>query len=552
MLSACTKDFEELNTNPQVSPTINPEALITAAEQKIVDRDFEWFYDNYQYLMRWMQFTTARPTVSSAGELFAQNGNTNSLYNDLYNSVGRYTTEIESLISKLSDEEKAKYQNVSAITKILKVYTAWRVSDNNGSIPYTEAWKARESALYTPKYDNQEALMDLWDAEVKAAVATLASAQANQISLGNGEVFYSGDAAKWAKAGNVLRLKMAMRLLKRAPAKTTTIVNDVLGNTAGIFASNDEEWKFVSNNANFARGGNWDVQWAQTVGSKNMIDYLYDHADPRLRLFYEYNDYRQSAIDSLVQGGALAAGTPYNTRRYVGVPSSADQKSNAAYARLYSARTYNITLGGKTTSVTYDTLSKLQLRLFDLNQEGNVEGRYTQPIATYAELCFIMSELSLKGIIAQNAADWYNKGITASIKAYDRMGSIAVIRNYTAVTDAEIATYLANADVAFTADVELNLEKVGVQNFLNHFKAPQEAWGAWKRTGYPKEGGILAQEPFFNNGVKVAIPRRWALPLPTTNDNMGHYEEAIKEMQTTGEYGEANDITGRVWWDKAN
>lgn len=549
LLSACTKDFEELNTNPQVSPTTNPEALIVAAEKKIVDRDFEWYYDNYQYIMRWMQFTVADPSSSGAGSLFGANSNTNGLYNDLYNTVGRYTSQIQSLVNAMSADEKVKYQNVVAIAQIVKVYTAWRVSDNNGSIPYTQAWQARDNSVFTPEYDSQEELFAIWDTELKAAVTTLGSALTNQVAYGSSEVFYSGNPASWAKAGNVLRLKLAMRQLKRAPAKTAAIATDVLASTAGLFASNDEEWKFISNTTGFARSGNWATDNNPFVAAKNIIDFLYDHSDPRLRLFYEQNDYRATLIDSLVQGGALAAGTTYNPRRYVGLPSSADAKSNTAYANLYSARKYTFTLGGTTTTATYDTLSSVQLRLFDLDKDGAGAGNYTQPIATYAEMCFILSELSLKGVITQDAQSWYEKGVTASIKAYDKMGALAAIRGYSAVTDAEITAYLQNADVAFTGTDDQKLEKIGVQNFLNHFKAPQEAWGSWKRTGYPKEGGILSQEAFYASGVKVTIPRRWMLPQPATNDNQSHYQAAITEMKATGEYGEANAITGRIWWD---
>jgi hypothetical protein len=556
LLSSCTKSFEELNTNPIVLPVALPEDLIVAAERKVVDRELDWFYDSYQYQMRWMQFASSNPRANIGVALFTVSDRTNSIYRDFYNEIGRNTTEIKAVINRMPDAQKATYQNAAAIAQIIEIYSAWRVTDVNGDVPYTEALKGRSDEIFTPKYDSQEQLLDLFDTELKTAVATLSSGAANQVSYGSSDIFYNGDAAKWAKAANVLRLKIAMRLSKRSPAKTTTIVNDVLGNSAGVFTSIEEEWKFISASTSFARGGNYNPDNSLGLAApKNMVDFMYTNSDPRLRIFYRENSYRQSVIDSLVQGGALSAGTTYNPRRYVGAPVSEDARKNPAYLTLFGNKTYAITIGGTTSNVTYDTVSLIQSRLFDLDQSGgtNNGAQYSLPLATYAEVCFIMAELAERGTISGTAADWYNKGVTASIKDYDRMGNLAKILSYSAVTDAEIATYLLSAQIAYTGTQEEKLEKIAVQNFVNHFKAPHEAWGAWKRTGYPKEGGILPFEPFFSDNVKQVVPRRWILPMPSgTQENIPNYNAAITAMQTTGEYGQPNDITGRVWWDWNN
>jgi hypothetical protein len=547
-LSACTKNFERLNTQPEVSPETRPELLITAPAKAIVDRDFDWFYDNYQYLMRWTQFTVAAPTTATGG-LFSP-VNVNGFYSSLYNNIGRNLSEIRSLVEKMPAEQKASYQEIAAIAQVIKVYAAWRTADANGSIPYTQAWLARDSALFTPGYDNQERLFATWDQELKAAIDILGQKPAGQVGFGNADIFYSGDARKWAKAANVLRLKIAMRLLEREPAKVGPVAQEVLASPAGLFASNDEEWKFISNTTNFARGGNWNIEWSPSVGGKNIIDFMYDNADPRLPLFYEQNDYSPEVIDSLKRGGAFPSGVTYNPRQYVGLPSSPDAKNNAAYSALYSEKKYAVRSGGNTITAQFDTLSPVQRRLFDLNQEGNGTGQYTQPILTYAEMCFMLSELSVRGIISEDAQSWYEKGIVASVKAYDRMGALAAILNYTPVQDADIMDYLSVPAIAFTGTTAEKLEKIGVQNFLNHFKSPWEAWGSWKRLDVPREGGLLPQEALFSNGVRVAIPRRWALPEPNIL-NRPNYNKAISEMSETGEYGfDVNTFTGRVWWDK--
>lgn len=550
MLSSCTKNFADLNTSPVITQDPPPELLITQSVKSIVDRDFDWFYDAYQYQMQWMQFGVASPGTSPTG-LFSPN-NTNDFYNALYKNIGRNLVEIQDVVARKPQDQQAQYSNLVAIAQILKVYSSWRVSDANGSIPYTEAWQARSDANFTPKYDTQESLFTTWDAELKKAVETLAAGLPTQVSYGANDIFYSGDAAKWAKAGNVLRLKIAMRLLKRAPEKVSAVAKEVLASNAGIFASNDDEWKFVSAAINFARGGNWAMDNNPLSAAKNMVDYMVDNKDPRLNLFFEKNSYTKALFDSLKLAGIYSPTAQYVDRRYVGLPSSPDKRTNAAYSNVFTVKKYTMVINGKTVNRNADTVSALQRRLFNLDAENgsNNGARYTQPILTYAEQCFMLAELAVRGMVEGDAKTYYVNGITASVTAYDAMGSLAKIQDYAPLDAAALQAYIASPAVAFTGATDVLLEKINIQNFLNHFKSPWEAWGAWKRAGVPKVDGILPMEPMVSSGQTVAIPRRWSLPQPSIA-NQTNWRNAIIEMQKTGEYGSNdNDFTGRVWWDK--
>lgn len=549
--SACTKNFAEYNTDPEVSPTLPPEYMITSSQKAMVDRDFDWYYDNYGYLMRWMQFTVAFPAGNVAGMFGAQN--VNDYYQAFYTNIGRNLVEIEKIVGKMPEADRGQYRNLIAIARIHKAFAAFRVSDVNGSIPYTEALRARETANFTPVYDSQEKLFATLDTELKGAVDSLVKPAAGQISYGTYDMFYTNAAtatANYAKTANVLRLKIAMRLLKRNAAKTKQIVDDVLASAGGVYTSNEEEWKFISG-TNFARGGNWGSQGNNSsAAGRNMLNFLRTHTDPRLRLFYKKNGMTKERFDYIKLGGGFPETAVYNPERYVGLPVSPDAVSLPANVNLFGTKTYSLVFAdGRKENVTVDTLSQYQNRLFDLSGDGGANGQYTQPLLTYAEYCFIMSELAVRNIITQDAKTWYDKGVTASIQAYDAMGKIAGIVEYSAVTPAEIDTYLQNADIAFAGTDEQKLEKIGVQNFLNHFKSPWEAWGSWKRLGIPKQGGILPMEPVMIGGVEGVIPRRWQLPIPNSL-NITNYNNALAEMQTSGEYGSPNQLTGRVWWDK--
>lgn len=550
LASACTKDFSDKNSNPEVSPTIQPETMITSSQKAMVDRDFDWYYDNYGFLMRWMQFSVAAPEGNQPGMFGGQN--TNNFYSAFYTNIGRNLVEMEKLIANMPESNKLLYRNIGAITKIHKVYTAFRVSDANGSIPYSEAMQARETANFTPVYDSQEKLFDTFNEELKAAVDSLLKPSTGQIALAKYDMFYTNAAtatANYAKTANVLRLKLAVRLLKRNATKAKQIIDEVMASPAGLYAGNDEEWKFISS-TQFARGGNWNPQGNNASAvSINMLDFLKSNADPRLALFYKKNAMTVEEFNYIKAGGGFPASAVYNPERYVGLPVSPDSRNLPQYASLFGTKTYSLVVNGKAEQRTVDTLSRFQNRLFDLSQDGGANGQYTQPLVSYAEQCFMLSELAVRGLISEDAATWYNKGVTASIQAYEAMGKIAGIVDFAPVSAEAINAYLQQPEIAFTGGTEEKLEKIGVQLLLHHFKSPWEAWASWKRLGYPKAGGILSLEPVMIGGTAAAIPRRWQLPIPNST-NMTNYNNAIADMQATGEYGSPNELTGRVWWDK--
>ncbi len=546
LASSCTKDFENINKNPEITPDISPEQLITTSQKAMVDRDFDWFYEHYQYLMRYSQYTVSYPDGNTSG-MFA-NPRVNDFYSAFYTSIGRNLSAIQQIVDAKTGDDQAYYSQVRAIATVNKVYSAFRVTDVNGSIPYTEAFGARVGeGNFQPAYDSQEKLFGVFDEELKGAIAKL-TATGEFMQYGNADIFYNGDAAKWAKAANVLRLKIAMRLGKRSPEKLAAIAAEVMASPAGLFTGNADEWKFISS-TNFARGGNWNAQGNATRGGKTLVDFMYDNADPRLSLFFKKNGFTEAMFNRLKAGGAFPATAVYNPRQYVGMPESPDDRNNPAFARLFGVKSYNIVENGENVTLEVDTLSTFQNRIFDLGSDGNLDGKYTQPIITYAEMCFMLSELSLKGIVTGDAADWYNKGVTASVNAYNAIATLAPAIEYAAPAPEAISAYLAKPAIAFTGTDAEKLEKIGIQQYINSFKTPWEAWGYYKLLGYPKTGGILNRKEFVASGVRLEVPRRW--PLPISNQNIDNYNKAVAEMKATGEYGNAvEDITGRVWWDK--
>jgi hypothetical protein len=514
-MAACKKqNFIDTNINPATLYAVDPADQFLSAASGSQD-DFEYYYDVYRAMNYWMQYST-NGGGNSAGIVNATSNSNYRYAKIFYGRVGTYLTDIPALVSKMEANDQPKHVYQINIAAIFKAYYAFYVSDVNGSIPYSEAFQARYGGIITPKYDAQQVLFDTLDLQIKNAVASLETPQtADQILYGTKDVFFPSDeVAHWIKIGNAIRLKMAMRLMKRDPSKLQSIATEVLSD-ANQMSGIADSW-VLPVGASFADGtGNYNPGGFNA--SKPVVDFMLAKSDPRLRIFYRPN---------------LKDGS------YVGAPPSPDDV--AANQNLF---------------LHADTLvSQLQHRLFTPNYDetdGNGVGAGTgfYPFLTYAEYCFIRAELGARGISSDDAATWYNEGVTSSIWFYDKWAQSVKITGYTPVTQTEIDDYLGATGVTF--DAGKAVEQIACQAYLDFFRQPNEAWAWWKRTGYPNTSSVLAWSPLISNGTTLALPRRASLNLLLVTDaNYENQKAAFADMAADPNFGNGpNDNKGRVWWD---
>ncbi|MFF5381462.1 SusD/RagB family nutrient-binding outer membrane lipoprotein [Pedobacter suwonensis] len=553
-LSSCKKDqFVELNTDPSIIDKITPEQQFMNSVINMHADRFEAYYDNFRAIMPWMQMLTAlngnSVTFISDAASFR-----NVRYNNFYPKVGGNLTDMEELVKKMPAEEQAKRIYQLEIAHIVKAYYAFYVSDVSGSLPYTDAFMVRYGGTETPKYDTQEALFELLDAQLKKSAATLGATQSTaQASLGTNDLFYQGNVANWIKVANSTRLRIAMRLMKRDPAKMKAKVLEILAAPGGLINSAAESWVFKAN-ATYADGGDWSA--AGLRAPKQVVDFMYTNGDPRIRFFYQENTFTQANFDAAKAQRKIAASATFDTRRFYGVPTSPDASAAPSFANFFNNITISVVNStGQTVNQTMDSLSLIQPRLFAAGENGG-KGINAFPLITYADVCFMRAELAARAVTTESAEEWYNKGVSASIAFYDDLANKAQIvdRNgalsYVASTPSEIASYMAKSDVKF--DATRALDQIIGQAYLNFFKQPNEAWALYKRTGMPNSTTVLKLEKIIASGTEQVIPRRASLAFPAvTNLNYQNIVAAYKVMQADPDFGQGpGDILGRVWWDK--
>lgn len=535
--TGCTKNFGEINTDPSI--VVNPDIkyLFTYSQDRIVTyQGGEWVWEGMEQLLRYSQHVTS--------QTYEVTSNVNGRYGALFQSVLPNLFEIRRQVETRSDKER--YRKMAAVTYILQVLQGLKVTDMNGSIPYTEAIKGRYEGAYNPVYNNQQLLFTTWLGELDNTIKVLADASiTNQETYGNSDIYYKGDWNKWIMLANTLKLRIAARLENQDKTKTQAIFQQVMQDPIGPISSNDAQVKYQ--NINYNPFGN-DINYrSPRYGTTSIVNFLKSVNDPRLPIYFSKNDLVGAFKDTLTKYNAtLPAFINANDPLVMYQGGPADWTTNPAVSSYFTSF---YTLTG--TPTKYFLMSYIN-RLFFAPKWNGASGNFEAVEVTYAETCFLIAEFIAKGYAGTvntkgTMNDWYTRGITSSIQT---MNEIAVYASSGAAYTTEpqgqalIAAYINDPKVKLGAGNDL--ERIYTQQHLNFYRLPNEAFVFVRRTGYPKSASTYyAREPF-----NEIIPRRW-----WTNDpgevNRANWTSGLTEEGFTPN---AQDIptlsTQRVWYDK--
>lgn len=511
---SCKKSlYVKANEDPSTLTAVDPGDQFLYASSSFAN-SFEAYYDFYRDIMPWMQYSTG--SGGNPADFTNISGNFDTRYSNYYTNVGLALADIPHLISNMTTAQQAARQYEAAIASIYMAYYTFYVSDINGSIPYSQAFQGRYGGTLTPVYDTQQSIFDTLDTQIKNAVAVLESnPSTTQVLYGGNDPFYSGVASEWAKAGNALRLKIAMRQINLNPSVVQTIAQSVLSDLNNQMDTTIDSWVLYVGNAFAVQGGNFDP--STFLASAPIVNFMNATNDPREGIFYRKNS---SGV-------------------YLGSPTDPDTCADAYWQAQYKA--------------TDTPISPIQHRLFTPNYNENDgfgagSGTGFYPALTYAEYCFIRAYLGAKAITSDDPGTWYNKGVTASIEFYSAQAKAAAISGFTPVTGDSIAAYLGRPGVLFSTATAAN--QIACQAYLDFYRQPSEGWAWWKMTGYPNTTSVIAWEPLTSNSTVNVLNRRAALTILSSSDaNYTNQQAAFAQMESNPLFGLPADAQGRVWWD---
>jgi hypothetical protein len=199
----------------------------------------------------------------------------------------------------------------------------------------------------------------------------------------------------------------------------------------------------------------------------------------------------------------------------------------------------------------YFLISHINRKFFSPRYNGNTSGQFKDVMVTNAESCFLVAEFIQKGYAGSvntkgTAEDWYVKGVASSIKTMNQIAIAAgSTTGFSGDGTSEINAYLANPQVKLNGTNDL--ERIYVQQYLNLYRNPPEAFVFCRRTGYPKYSSTYYARETFNE----VIPRRWWTTDPGEVNRVNWSSALQEEGFTPLAQDPATLNKERVWYDKS-
>lgn len=509
LFTGCTKDFDEVNSNPN-SPTEVPTStlMINAQKRLIEDTRDEWFSGRMALL--WSQYWAQVNYTEEDRYQYRENSN-NTAWKVIYADIA----DLQQIIDLNMDEEtsgaaSASGANVNQIAsaRVLKCWAFHLLTDTYGPVPYHsvegtsdefEALKADEGIL-NPTYASQDAIYYDLLSELKAAYEQFDDSKDGWLE---GDNIYDGDVMKWKKFANSLRLRVALRMRGVDQATADQHINEVI-NSGVYFTSNADNAAFAheANSDNASPMYNAYVVSARTdfALTNTFVDLLKGQRGPFTDLF----DPR------LKQFGAPTGITPwidafnpadYGPDDYVGQPYGVQNDIAAA-------------IGLEEVSLPYKP----------------VEMTYAEVFMDAAEVQFILSEV--------NGWDqtYYETGVALSMEKWG-------------VPQSEIDAYMAELPAA-------SEENVLTQKYIALYMQPYQAWAEYRRTGFPAhlvKPGETVQDSLVTGGeytfeslkseVSGDLPARVGFSQEEQLLNPDGFKEGKSKL------GGENNMATKLWWD---
>jgi len=439
-LNACTKDFTEVNTNPNIPTKVTPDLLLSGVIKSAVNEQVGQAWGTGNLLV---QYTAKIQFVNEDRYLW---GEKNGIWSNVYGNMRNVQNMID-----LASTNVPVQQNYLGVALILKSWLFSLATDAYGDIPYTEAVKAKTNSIYLPKYDTQEAIYAGLLADLKKANDILGTSN-EAIS---GDILFNGSVTKWKKLANSLRLRLLMRLSKKRSVNAD--MQAIIGNAAQnpIMTSNDDnaELKYLAD----VPANQWPL-YGSRVGSfdeirvsKTLSDRLSAINDPRLAVFGRPSQ------------NSVVAGTP----KIEGIPNGLGD---------VAALNYN----GGPQGVSRVGYTYACLVCNDNNQTPPLPNVARGIIMNYSELQFILAEAAEKGMITSSttAEAYYLNGVQSNFAYYAAMVPAAYGINVTPP-----ASYYTQPAVAYTGTNSEKLSKIALQKWVCYFVIGLEVSFDWNSTG---------------------------------------------------------------------
>jgi hypothetical protein len=555
--TSCSESLEEINVSPNTLPDTE------------IDIKFVLTGILSQSATITSELTMGGSEFPAATQYLQRDFTSFDRFNYNWEPIG-YTAFYEPLkdsqyIHERAEEEKTGnvknyYQGVALI---LKSYWYGLLTSAFGDLPYTDALQAENGGdgFFKPVYDDQQSIFKGILGDLARANSLLKDVGTVQEAM-DADLVYQGDAHKWRKLANSLRLRFYMRLSEKGGSDIDPAIeiSAIVGNSAEypILENNSDNASIAfvgtdSNNSWYGgplRNSNRS-EFYRRKPSATIVDDLTALGDPRLTRWVRPVDVQifEGTTDEIVQeDGVLKRYTTedlvarnsdgnkendVNTSLFVGLPVALTDPNQ--FHKFADNLNVNEVISGLDDSIYLAAASNPHASYLTEMYAENANPMVRAVLMNSAEVKFILAEASVRGWISNSALDYYNSGIQLSLEQYgisDGDPSAVYDKGNNTLIPYDQGVYMAQVQQIFN-DADNKLEPIMHQKWISQWLTP-ESWFDWRRTGFPDlNANIIA-------GTKgQATPIRFYYDDPFNEGNM---LKAIGKLQPA-----ENDQWSKMW-----
>jgi hypothetical protein len=485
LLAACKKDYLDINTNPNKPSDVTPGLVLTnALNSTAVNTTGSISF--YQFASTWTGYWNYSGAVSAFAEERSYQFTTNyapavSTWDNLYHNLEDYD-----YVEKQSLALNNTYFN--AISKTMKAYDYQNLVDIFGNIPYSDALKSISSIR--PKYDKaQDIYEDL--AKKLDTAANLFKDNVGKVATADAayDIMYKGDAAKWGKFANTLKLRILLRQ-SEMPGRANYILAEIAkinANGLGFIGAGD--------------GGSVNPGYTNSAGKQNP--------------FWSTFGYSPVGKSSPKDGHRFYIASAYALNFYQG---NNDPRLPKLYTTIddgkgttYSGSAFGPTAGNDDNPQFKSAIGTGLLKGADM----------AQPLLTDFESLFLQAEAAQRSYISADVRGLYESAVQQCF-TYLGAGSATA---YLA------ANSVSNWNLAPDKLTLIMTQKWAAMNGINDM----ETWADYRRLNIP------ADIPISNNPAASVrqVPVRLLYPQSEYNYNP---ENVLAQ-------GAISQFTSRIFWD---
>lgn len=542
LITGCTKDFLDINKDPNNPTTAPLSQLLTRVEFTMGDA-----FSIRNGLNNFACVYMHQITVREDPDQYGVNGASYYTNNPWLLFYAYPLQDLELLIKTADEGGNLQY---AGIGKILKAYMYSILVDVYGSVPFSEACKLTDDIIY-PKYDEGSQIYTECFGLLDQAIANLTDASAENLYVpGDDDVIYGGDVDKWVRIAKTIKLKMYNQV--RLVQDVTTQVNALV--TEGDLVQEGEDFEIPYGTSKSPDNRNpGSLIYEASQKSHYISPWFYEILkglnpniftgieDPRIP-YYIYNQ--------LAPGQETREGnrTEYRDGGFVSIyfGSIGPNRDHSTDGSMSVPGIYPI--GGRYDEGTAGAVTG-----------DSCTGAAPYRMITYADRLYIQAELINVGLVTGDERQTLEDAIQASFAQVDHVVALTQPVQKVPLLDTlpTVPTYIDDVMGVYdaAADASRRLEIIMTQKWISSFGSNVDQWTDYRRTGYPivfnpldptmAPGGFVTSPEGPNVGdgptqVPVLLVNPIPLSLPWGFEDLGKNPNAPAQK---------NPATYKVFWD---